>query len=732
MAKYDFSTLSSSDFEKLACDLLNADLPSSSRVKYKTFKDGRDSGIDFLYSIPSKEFNHIGQAKHYYRTGFGGLKSELENVELKKVKVLNPNKYILVTSVDLSVSQTRIIKTLFTPYIHSLNDVYGKKDLNRLLEAYPEVLSANFKLWFSDTTILQKVLHSGMYYRTVDFIKNELERRIRLFVETPILSKARTALEENSFVIITGEPGVGKSTVAEMLVYEYIKEDYELLHINFDINEVENFLRPDKSKQIIYFDDFLGSNKAEMNKAQGSETSLLSVVRRIIRYPNKRLIFTTRKHILNSAIDDSEKLARSKFKTDQTIFNLEEYDHTLKERLLDNHINEANIDKQLKDVLRDIEIVNFITKHKSFNPRSVEFITDPERIDSKNPIDYKNFIKESFNNPEEIWGHAYRKQIEDYERVLLNTLITFDEPVDIEVLEKAFNKRIDLNPLTNYPGNPFHTAIARLENGLIHIKRCKVDFQNHSLKDYIEKFLKTDPHELKRMMNSVQFVSQLSNQFLLWTISQSISIPTSIIEEMLIRPEFYIRKNNRDQDLINLATVIDNHISNDRKKEKALIDIINMVSDWKSLYEDYSLSRKFKLFLEKVVSNYKIQVALRERTSEIVDEMILRERDLVLAVELLEELKVKFDINFEDYNKKRLINHFEQLFNEHIDNEITWLLDFISDEHEAEDKKYEVEDLLRRMQSMSFFIDVNLNEFDIDWYEISIDNHIREQMSKDD
>ncbi len=732
MAEYNFSTLSSSDFEKLACDLLNADVPHNSRIKYKTFKDGRDLGIDFVYSTRSKEFNHIGQAKHYYRTGFEGLKNKLENIELRKVKNLNPKKYILVTSVDLSVGQTRTIKTLFNPYIHALNDIYGQKDLNRLLEVYPEVLSTNFKLWFSDTTVLQKVLHSGMYYRTVDFIENELTRRLRLYVETPMLSKARTALEENSFVIITGEPGVGKSTVAEMLVYRYLKEDYELLHINRDINEAETFLRPDNSKQIIYFDDFLGSNKAEMNKAQGSETSLLSVVRRVIRYPNKRLIFTTRKHILNSAIDDSEKLARSKFKTEQTIFNLEEYDQTLKKKLLDNHIDEANIDGKLKKVLREIEIVDFITKHNSFNPRSVEFITDPDKIVTKNPNDYRNFIKESFNNPEEIWGHAYRKQIEDYERVLLNTLITFDEPVDLAILESAFNKRLDLNPPAYYPGNPFHTAIARLENGLIHIRKSKVDFQNHSLKDFIEKFLKTDPHELKRMMNSVKFVSQFSTQFLLWAINHSISIPTAIIDEMLLNPESFIRNNNEDHDLIDLATIIEKFAPDSRKIEKVLIDIINMVGDWKSLYEDYSLSRKFKLFLDKVHGNYRIQIALRERTSEIVNDMILSERDLVLAIELLEELKVTFDINFEDYDKKLLIHHFEQLFGEHIDNEVSWLIDFISDKHEAEDKKGDIEGLLKRLQSMDFFIDIDLSEFDQDWYDISIDNHIREQMEKDD
>lgn len=138
MAEYDFSTLGSSDFEKLVCDLLNASQSSENSITYKLFKDGKDKGIDFLYSTPNMQYNHVGQAKHYYRTGYKGLKTHLTDKEVSKVKALNPKKYILATSVDLTVNQTIELKQVFKPYIKDLSDIYGKKNINQLLDHHQD------------------------------------------------------------------------------------------------------------------------------------------------------------------------------------------------------------------------------------------------------------------------------------------------------------------------------------------------------------------------------------------------------------------------------------------------------------------------------------------------------------------------------------------------------------------------------------------------------------------
>ena len=369
MAEYDFSTLNSSDLEELVCDLLNAQSEDRA-IKYRTFKDGKDKGIDFLYSTREHEYEQVGQVKHFYRTGYKGLLTVLRNEELAKVQVLKPNKYIFATSVDLSVSNVQEIANLFNPYIKGLNDIYGKKDLNRLLELHDKILTNYYKLWFSDATVLSKILNSDLEFRSSLFTDSEFKRRLRIYVQTQIFQEARKSLKENKFIVITGQPGVGKTTLAEMLVYEYIKDDYKLTYIIDDIKDALRSLAQDNSKQIIYFDDFLGSNEVEINKAKGSETTLRKILRMITRMENKVLVFTTRSFLLSSAIAESENLNRFNIKAHESILRLNEYNEDIKKEILKNHIEDSELKDEIRAFLRLSKTESFIIRH-NFSPRIV-------------------------------------------------------------------------------------------------------------------------------------------------------------------------------------------------------------------------------------------------------------------------------------------------------------------------------------------------------------------------
>lgn len=121
MANYDFSTLNDKDLEELALDLLNAQL----KLDLQSFKIGIDGGVDLRYSTPINDNSIVVQVKHYLKSGYSKLKSDLKNKELKKVKILNPDRYIIVTSVELSKIQKDDLKTIFSPFIKTSNDIIG-------------------------------------------------------------------------------------------------------------------------------------------------------------------------------------------------------------------------------------------------------------------------------------------------------------------------------------------------------------------------------------------------------------------------------------------------------------------------------------------------------------------------------------------------------------------------------------------------------------------------------
>jgi broad-specificity NMP kinase len=735
MAEYDFSTLNSSDFEELVCDLLNLDQPEGSLIKYKTFKDGKDKGIDLLYSSDKFEFEQVGQVKHYYRTGYDGLYQVLKSTEVKNVNALNPSRYIVATSVDLNENNTESIKNLFNPYIKNLNDVYGKKDLNRLIENHEEILNTHYKLWLSDFSILKKLLGSDLEFRSAHFVENELKRRLRLYVKTNVFEKARQTLKAKKILIIIGNPGVGKTTLAEMLVYEYIAEGYNLTYIFDDIKEAEKVLQPDDSKQIIYFDDFLGSNKVEINRARGRETALRSILRRVEKMENKLIIFTTRTSLLTTAIEESEKLKSFNIKARSNSVTLSEYDETLKKQLLQNHIEESDLNAELKDVLNENNIQSFIANHSSYTPRSVEFITTKELVNHMTKEQFKNFIHSSFDYPHEIWKHAYSEQITEDERLLLNTLISFGDSASIDELENAFISRIQYEVETNNKSKEMHAfkkALNKLDGGFITIKNdYEVRFINPSLIDFLVKYLKGDKDEVHRIANSVKYTSQLTERLFLLANSSVVKMPIHLQKRLITNYESFINNETRDYNLIQLALIIYNFVQ-DPKKEEIIFDIIDSISDWESLSSDYTLNTYFLKFMNSVKDNHYLYSLIQDRTEEIVNELFSGENELDRAITLLEDLTKNFELNFLEYNATNVINHLDQLFADEIFNTVDDLSDWITDEIEVYEKRSEFEALEKRINNLGLNYVVDLTEFDIDWYEIASHNDFRRMMEKDD
>lgn len=69
-----------------------------------------------------------GQFKTF--TLFGKLKHTLIKIELPKIEKLNPDRYMVATSLSLSAKQKDEIKEAISPYIFTSNDVFRSEFLN--------------------------------------------------------------------------------------------------------------------------------------------------------------------------------------------------------------------------------------------------------------------------------------------------------------------------------------------------------------------------------------------------------------------------------------------------------------------------------------------------------------------------------------------------------------------------------------------------------------------------
>lgn len=137
--------------------------------------------------------------------------------------------------------------------------------------------------------------------------KSEIAAKVRVYAQNPSFKASRDTLEGQHVLIISGPPGVGKTTLAEMLAYAYVGEGWELVPIRSLDDGFSAIV--DAKKQVFYFDDFLGKVALDRNALASKDSDLARFMKRIRHSQNARFILTTRAYIFEEARRVSEYFA---------------------------------------------------------------------------------------------------------------------------------------------------------------------------------------------------------------------------------------------------------------------------------------------------------------------------------------------------------------------------------------------------------------------------------------
>lgn len=220
---YDFTSLSPADFEDLCRDLIGREIG----LQFEAFAAGPDGGMDGRHARGG--LATLLQVKHYAGSSFAKLKAEMKR-ERPKIDVLSPDRYILATSRPLTPLNKGKLAAEIGPSLQSEGDIVGAGELNALLRKFSDIEKAHIKLWLSSSAVLDRVLHSAAHTVTA-MTRAEIEAKVRVYAQNPSFNDAQAILENQHVLIVAGPPGVGKTTLAEMLSYVYLAEGWQLVAV---------------------------------------------------------------------------------------------------------------------------------------------------------------------------------------------------------------------------------------------------------------------------------------------------------------------------------------------------------------------------------------------------------------------------------------------------------------------------------------------------------------------
>ena len=490
MANYDYLALSPVGFEELCAAIVS----EREQCFVERFTEGADGGIDLRMTKDGKTC--IFQCKRYDR--FSSLYTSLQK-EVAKVEELNPDRYGVLTSAKLTPMQKTKIAKLFDGYIKKTEDIIGRHELNDLLakENYQWVVDQTPGLWLPSFSTVARILFNRIVGRS-NHLVTEFAKKNKRSIWTGGIQKALKKLRQNRVLVVAGNPGVGKTTAAELLALKSVREGFRLYVTYSDIGELEDVWN-ERERQVFLYDDFLGSNYCEAIENAG-DTKICAFMNRVSDSDNKQFIITSRTTVLERGVADSEKLNRSGIAKSPYVCNLDELSGFEKAKILYNHMYYSNLSELwLKEIVSKRNYLQIVT-HANFNPRLIEFFLQKENLppDLK-PEGFIAHVRYTLDHPDEVWRGLFSSQLNPLEHALV-WVVFLERGCEEDFVISSFNVMCQNQMIVrtlksiNYLRTINSLLGSVLAREIKTFHRISIELKNPSIGDYLINSCKANLH----------------------------------------------------------------------------------------------------------------------------------------------------------------------------------------------------------------------------------------------
>lgn len=506
----NWRSLTDVDFEELAADLLAAELQQA----VERFGRGADGGVDLRW-VEGKSGLGVAQCKHYLDSSFSQLRASAKR-EKPKIDKLNPSRYLFATSQILTRKQKFEIRDALAPWLESDKDVWSGTDLDQMLDHHKTVERKHVKLWLSTGTELFWATHPDLLHRS-EALRNRVDRTIQKYVGSSAFEEASEILDRENVCLIAGQPGIGKTVLAHMMLADHMTRGFDVVEVSGDIAEAWASL-DSKRPQIFFYDDFLGQLSFSERMGKNEDSRLSDFIDRLRASKSKRLVLTTREYILRDAARHYRQL-NSSTQQGRYILELRDYSRNDKARILYNHLWGSGVSRE--DLLT---LANGgwrqIVDHPNYSPRLVEYGVRLEATSASSTSWIDRFVG-ALDDPSRLWEQSFDSHLTENDRALLYVVASFGFSVELSAAQEAHRSLCNSMKLAVSPTD-FRRSLDMLEGTFLRYEKdhrgSVVSFENPSIVDFVLNAIRREPEVQKLILRTATHFEQVER---IWLQSSS-------------------------------------------------------------------------------------------------------------------------------------------------------------------------------------------------------------------